>query len=189
MTRVQWSIFCEGKADKRFLECVAQHLRISNVRFLRLGGGVSRLEHMDPKIRREHDGGKSVAVILDANSDPQGRRRELRQNVMELELPIDREFLLPNDGDPGELETLLQRLAVDDHAVIHDCFDQYERCLSESKRGYKPPHIKGRIYAYCEALRIATDDDKRNYTDEQYWNLEAAALAPLRDFLQELAES
>ena len=189
MTRVQWSIFCEGKSDKPFLECLAQHLRISNLKLIGIGGGVSRLRSVDPKIRREYDRGRKIAVILDANSDPQSRRRELRQRIAELKLPIDREFLLPNDDEPGELETLLQRLAVDDHAVIHDCFDQYERCLSDSKRSYKQPDLKGRIYAYCEALGIETHYDERDYTDGRYWNLEAAALAPLRDFLQKLAES
>lgn len=189
MTAVQWSVFCEGESDKRFLECLARHLRISGLRFIGMGGAVSRLKTMDPKIRQEHDGGRKVAVILDANSDSQSRRRELLREVVELKLPIDREFLLPNDDDPGELETLLQWVAVHDHAVIHDCFDQYERCLSDAGPSYDPPHIKGRIYAYCEALGIETDYDKRDYTDGRYWNLEAAALAPLRDFLQELAES
>lgn len=189
MTGVQWSIFCEGRADKRFLECFAKYLRTSNVRFIRLGGGVSRLRTMDPRIRLEHDGGKSVAVILDANSDPQSRRLELRQEVMALKLPICRDFLLPNNDEPGCLETLLRWLAVHDHAVIHDCFDQYERCLSDAGPSYDPPHIKGRIYAYCEALGIETSDRERDYTDRRYWNLDVAELAPLKNFLQELARS
>ena len=189
MTEVQWSIFCEGEADKRFLECLVQHLRISNLEFKEIKGGVSMLRHTAQQIRRKHDVGKKIAVILDADLDPRSRRKELLRQKGELRLPIDREFLLPNDDSPGELETLLQRLAVKDHAVIHDCFDQYEQCLSDSKRSYKQPDPKGRIYAYCEALGIETADDKRDYADVRYWNLEAAALAPLRDFLQELAES
>ena len=49
MTIVEWSVFCEGKSDKVFLECLARYLRILNIEFVRIGGGVSHLKSVAPE--------------------------------------------------------------------------------------------------------------------------------------------
>ena len=180
-------VFCEGKSDKVFLECVARQMKIDNLEMIPIQAGVSCLEEIAPQIKRRHDEGSLVALILDANSDPAGRRNELALRIADLALPVFRTFLLPNDQDSGCLETLLQCLAVDKHRVIHDCFTHYEQCLRDSGSSYKLPHVKGKVYAYCEALGIETQDWKRDYTDTQFWNLEAAEIEPLKLFLQGLA--
>lgn len=176
-------VFCEGKSDKVFLKCVVRQMKIDNLEMIPVEGGVASLEKIAPEIRRRHDEGRLVALILDANSDPAGRRDELALRIADLALPVSRSFLLPNDQDSGCLETLLQRLAVDEHRVIYDCFAHYEQCLRDSASNYELPHVKGKIYAYCEALGI----EERDYTDTQFWNLEAAEIEPLKLFLQGLA--
>ena len=184
---VEGVVFCEGKSDKTFLDCVARQMRIDNLRTISIGGGISSLGKVATEIRRRRDEGRRVALILDANSDPVDRRRSLADAVARLNLPVTDSFLLPNDRDPGCLENLLEQLAVENGRAIYDCVAGYEQCLRDSGSSYELPHVKGKVYAYCEALGIETRDWKRDYTDTQFWNLEAAGLAPLKRFLSSLA--
>ena len=95
-------------------------------------------------------------------------------------------FLLPNDCDPGCLETLLEWIAVPDHRVVYECFREYETCLHSYSKSYRLPNLKARIYAYCEALSIESYHSKRDYSDPLYWDLNASALEPLKQFLLDL---
>ena len=180
-------VFCEGKSDKVFLECVVRQMKIDNLEMIPMEGGVSCLEKVAPQIRRRHDEGRLVALILDANSDPASRRNELALKITDLALPVSGTFLLPNDQDSGCLENLLEQLAVEDGRAVYDCFARYEQCLRDAGSHYKLPHVKGKVYAYCEALGVETRDGKRDYTDAQFWNLEAADIEPLKLFLRKLA--
>ena len=110
-----------------------------------------------------------------------------------MKLPIAAEycFLMPNDQDSGDLETLLERISVAEHRTLHDCFEEYERCLQTRNeyRSYRIPNNKVRkatIYAYCEALDIETNEIKRDYCDPQHWDLNAPAIVPLKQFLATL---
>lgn len=135
-----------------------------------------------PQIQRRHDEGWRVAVLLDANGDYANRREEFVATRKELRLPVERFFLLPNDKDQGSLEILLEEMAVLEHRVLYECFDEYEAC--RQKYGiYEPPDRKGRIFAYCEALGIETTASERDYSDSCHWDLDTPALEPLRQFL------
>lgn len=184
---IEGIVFCEGKSDRTFLDCVTHRMKIENLEMIPIEGGVSHLHMVAPQIRRRHDEGRRVAVILDANSDPVDRQETLDDALAQLELTVFDTFLLPNNRDPGRLEDVLEGLAVEDHRAIYDCLASYEKCLMDSAPEYHPPHAKGKIYAYCEALGIETRDRERDYTDNRYWNLEAAELEPLKQFLQRLA--
>lgn len=184
---VEGVVFCEGRSDKTFLDCVTRRMKIENLEMAPIGGGVSHLAKIAPQIRRRHDEGRRVALILDANSDPAGRRRSLDDTLAQLELTVFETFLLPNNRDPGCLEDVLEGLAVEDHRAIYDCLANYEECLMDCGPEYQAPHAKGKIYAYCEALGIETRDRERDYTDDRYWNLEAAEMEPLKQFLQRFA--
>lgn len=70
-------VFCEGKSDKTLLDCVTRQMNIENLEMVPIEGGVSHLHKVAPQIRRRHDEGKRVALILDANSDPVDRRQSV----------------------------------------------------------------------------------------------------------------
>ena len=91
--------------------------------------------------------------------------------------------MLPNDQDPGCLETLLQELAIDGHFAVHDCFERYKGCLTQLDGDYSLPGIKAKIYAYCEACGVEPRGTKRDYGDDEVWNLDANAVGPLKEFL------
>ena len=51
---------------------------------------------------------------------------------------------------------------------------------------YVRPNRKAKIYAYCEAIGSEPKEDKRNYLNPSWWNLDVAAMAPLKSFLRAL---
>ena len=177
-----WVIFLEGDGDDRLIRCLLRHLDVANTDTAVIGGGVSKLSKVAPQIHRSHDEGCRVAVLLDANCDFGNRREEYLTKVDELELPVERFFLLPNHRDPGSLEILLEEMAVPEHRLVYECFDEYEACLQKHDT-YERPDPKGRIYAYCEALGIETHAAKRDYSDSSFWDLDTPALEPLKQFL------
>ncbi len=73
-----------------------------------------------------------------------------------------------------------------EHQIICQCFNEYEACLSNCGSAYVLPNKKAKIYAYCEALGTETNAKKRDYGDPAYWNLDAPALDPLKEFLRSL---
>ena len=184
-----WKMFVEGRSDERFLRCLLRNLGVTNVTTERIDGGIDKLGSIAPQMQRFSMRGHRISVVLDADADFEKRCGEY-ETARELhELPIDRFFLLPNHRDPGCLETLLERIAVSDHRVIFDCFDEYEHCLRRHSEDYCIPNRKARIYAYCEALDIETSAQRRDYRDSCHWDLNAVALEPLRDFLTDFQRS
>ena len=180
-----WVVFVEGKSDKAFVCCLLQFLGIGNVEVQRIEGGVHHLKHVVGLIQKHHDAGNRIAILLDADSDLQNRRKELEKEKQRLNLPIEREFFLPDDKQSGCLETLLERMAVSGHRAIYDCFDSYEDCLRDLSTTYETPNLKARIYAYCQVINAETGPDKK-YDDPAHWDLDAPNLDPLKQFLRGL---
>ncbi len=147
---------------------------------------MSALHSVSPQIRKAHDSGRRIAVILDADSDLATRREEFDRIKRKNGLPVERLFLVPNDKEPGHLETLLEAAAVSGHCTIYECLDAYGTCLQKRCGSYIVPQPKGRIYAYCEALRIEPREVDRRYDDTSSWNLDSPALEPLGNFLESL---
>ena len=180
-----WVVFVEGESDEAFVCSLLQSLGIRNVEVGIIGGNASKLEKIENEIKRRHDAGNHIAILLDANSDLRNRRKELKKEKNRLSLPIKREFFLPDDKQSGCLETLLERMAVSGHRAIYDCFDSYENCLRGLNTTYKTPNLKARIYAYCQVIGAETGPDKK-YDDPAHWDLDASNLDPLKQFLRGL---
>lgn len=185
-----WDVFVEGETDQVFLNCLLKHMSISHVRANVIGGGVTHLHVVENNIRRRYDEGSQVAILLDANSSPSNRRVEFLSTRDELDLPVadSHLFLLPNNRNEGDLETLLERISVAEHRAVYDCFEEYENCLRR-QAGPKPyvvPDRKVKIYAYCAANGIEPRPPGRDYCDARYWDLDAGAIEPLKEFLLSL---
>lgn len=180
-----WRVYVEGDSDNRFLECLADHMHITNVEFSSIGGGLSKLPKIKTLMQQVSDEGKRLGVVVDANSDCHGQRDELTRIIAEIGVSVEKTFLLPDNARPGCLETLLQDIAVTPHQKIYSCFNEYEACLRKDQ--YELPDGKARVYAYCSALGIQTKPIRRDYRDAKHWNLDAEALQPLKHFLQSLA--
>jgi hypothetical protein len=105
-------------------------------------------------------------------------------------------FLLPNNQDDGDIETLLERIICPENQIIFDCWRDFENCLLPNKTTstdsgrFTLPARKTKIYAYLETLVGETDSEKekikdpnRNYRNPKHWDLNHPALANLRAFL------
>lgn len=187
-----YSLFVEGASDKALIECLLKFQHIDQEEVVVIGGGVSKLGKVANEIRRRYDTGRAVAMILDADRDPDKRRTEYDDEVRTHNLQVDRVFFLPDNQSSGCLENLLQQIALPKHNLVYDCFRKYEECLRTGNPAYRLPSLKGRVYAYCEAVGGVKAMGSREKPvlaacrDASYWNFAAAELKPLMDFLGSL---
>ena len=146
------------------------------------------LPRASANIQREYSDGRRIAIILDADQDFAGRRREVQQKITSCSLPVTmkQDFLLPDNNRAGNLETLLQELAVAKHRTIFECLDTYKDWLRQASGSYLPPGGKGRIYAYCEALGVEPRGTHRVYEDPGIWDLGSPEVQPPSDSLRSL---
>lgn len=110
-------------------------------------------------------------------------------------------FLFPNNKDEGDFESLLEGIINPEHAGLLTCFSGYDACIqSRNKPGlpvsYKTPNRKARMYSYMDAMVKSRKKDQQFksgnwfFDNTDYWNLEAEALLPLKNFLtQNISEN
>ena len=202
--RDDFKIFVEGPADKRFIEQLIEHIWSVNVNddCVISAGGYTNLMSEDKEtvyvnlMKRTSDDGGVNLVVFDADNDCGARRQELidlkERNGVDFEL-----FLLPDNIGGGALEDLLERIINPENQAVMDCWSGYE----ESLRGVDLPWRNGnpltipakktKIYAYLEVLLGASKSEKKKikepnriYTDRHHWDLDAAALSGLVEFLK-----
>ena len=192
---MSWALFVEGDYDEMFVRWLLGFLGVEDVQVHAIGGGVSKLRHAANEIRKSHDEGRRVALLLDADTDTESTRGQLAQEVRRLGLPIESSFLLPDNAAGGDLETLLEQMAPAEHEAVYGCFDQYEECLRAARanrsaplqadRDYQIPNRKARVYAYCNAVGAETGPVK-NYANAAHWDPAVPGLEALRRFLLDL---
>ncbi len=140
-----------------------------------------------PLIEIAKKNGMLPAIVLDANGNFQQRQAEIVNELAKLNLTAIPYFLLPNNADNGNLETLLFRMMLPKHSAINVCYDQYRNCLPT---GYTKPPDKDKVYAYAAAILPSNkiklaQDGKREYTDTSIWDLNNPYLQNLKNFLQQ----
>ncbi|MES1217693.1 MAG: hypothetical protein ABUT20_19460, partial [Bacteroidota bacterium] len=67
-----------------------------------------------------------------------------------------------------------------EHNSILVCFDTYINCINDQ---YKRPTIKDKIFSYFDALERETKAERRNYLDNELFDINHENLQPLRNFL------
>lgn len=131
-------------------------------------------------------------VVFDADSSTNGggfgrRKLELLAKMKELNITADL-FLFPNNHDDGMFEDLLMHIArKENHRRFFDCFSDYESCLGDD---YIHPNLKGKISTYISSMKSLPNKVRRNlgggdwqFTNKEYWNLDAEYLLPLKEFI------
>ncbi len=121
-------------------------------------------------------------IVLDANGNFQERQTEIVTELTNLNLTGIPYFLLPNNADNGNLETLLFSMMLPKHAAVNTCFEQYRNCLPQN---YTKPPEKDKVYSYAAAVLPANrtklaQDDKRDYKDNSIWDLSNNYLLSLK---------
>jgi len=167
--------------------------------------GWTNLAESEALFRQANDSGGRNLVLFDADYDdakyPSGgqvkRATAIRAMVAAYD-PNPAVFLFPQAGQDGELETLLLQLTQPAHQRVMDCYDSYETCLRQfldaaGEPYYDAPSNKRRIYDYVNVMPLTGDEWKRHHKEHgqkifenvDLWNLNAPAIQPLRDFLDQ----
>lgn len=202
--RQSYSIFVEGVADERLVgqlvevlfdvEFPKRNLFVTNG-WNALVASTSENLYINQMNRTSDNGGVNL-VIFDADDDIEGRRKELLEwkakHGVDFEL-----FLLPNNHDNGELEDLLESIINPNNEPVMDCWKNYEDSLRQVDLPWREgepltiPAKKTKIYAYLEVLlgtsksqKERIKENKRDYTNQNHWNLNADSIKNLSDFLR-----
>ena len=198
-----YSVFVEGVADKRFISQLITVLFGGNVAddsIIVTDGWKSLVTQAKENLyinqmNKTLDNGGVNLVVFDADDDVDSRRSELlswkEEHGVDFEL-----FLLPDNHNPGELEDLLESIINPENKPVLDCWNDYEKSLGKVSIPWRDgvpltiPAKKTKIYAYLESLlgksrkqKELIKENKRDYTNENHWNLKAEAIEQLSSFL------
>jgi len=186
-------IFVEGIADQKLIYDYLCHLYGANCiqkQNIISTKGKDNLHSQIQQFQKNTDNEGINLLIFDAD-DPDFKGTIEKLNQLKSDLNIEFEtFLLPNNQDAGDLESLLEKIINTDHEVIFSCWEDYEKCLQNHEKNYTVPAKKTKIYGYLSALlpNSKTQQEKakereRNYQNSNHWNLKVEYLQPLKQFL------
>jgi len=183
-------IYVEGKADKQFIQSLLQkyisHVTDFDIDILSgIDKDLNVLGKRAPDFQAHSDVGGINLLIIDANGNCEARKGELDRIANDLGISFE-SFLLPNNSDNGNLETLLCEIINEAKQPIFDCFESYRACLKSG--GYYTPGLKSKVFAYLETLYEDESDkrikyESRDYLNKDHWNLDHLYLEPLKEFL------
>lgn len=187
--------------EYNFLKALVElHFPTKDVDFICIGGiGNLFNETNRNQISQAREVGEQVLVLIDADTVAKGsgfekRKADMDKDMQALKLSVPY-FIYPNNNDDGDVETLMESAARRDlHQVFFDCFEDYERCVSgvKDKSGkplYNTPNLKGKLHTYMNAQKLSNKLRRKLGTGDwlfdntNYWDLNAVALQPLKDFL------
>ncbi|MXZ83133.1 MAG: hypothetical protein F4Z10_05490 [Synechococcus sp. SB0666_bin_14] len=194
-------LLVEGNDSRNFFEAMRDHLSLSHQLQIINFGGIKQLKNTLLGLRGASGFTdiKSIGIIRDAETNPTGAFQSVQASLRRAKLPIPANpeqlscdgqpavgvLILPGQGKPGMLETLLCKTFAD--APECRCIDVFFKCVEELRQGRtaKRPD-KARAQAF-----IATQPDPHVSVGvaarKRYWNLDHQALAPVRDFLKSVA--
>lgn len=153
--------------------------------------GKDNLEQVVPQMQDcTEQNGKNL-VIFDADFKEnkggfESRQKELLFKQQELGVSFEL-FLFPNNHDDGDVESCFEIMMLPEHQQIMDCFHDFEMCLGQE---YVHPNRKGRCFTYISSMQMSkTKRDRLGsgqwiFENNNYWNINAAGLLPLKQFLR-----
>ena len=182
----KYLILVEGVADKKFLkDYIKYHYNNTNENIeIKTNNGKNFNETLILDIKKYIDDNYKLIVIFDADNDIQNSIDNIKNNLTNHNLNDEDIFLFPNNQDNGNLENILINIAV--RKEIMDCFDNYIDCIKLLDDTNIPVN-KSKVYAYLESIRgynkKEIKEDKRDYTNNEIWNIDSDYLIPLKKFL------
>ncbi|MDR0612248.1 MAG: hypothetical protein LBG45_01965 [Dysgonamonadaceae bacterium] len=190
-------IFVEGIADEKFLLDYIEHIlpesAIKNYTIINAEGWGINKKTQQIMQRNTDEGGVNL-VVFDADIDFEDKKKEIEKWKTDFHLSFEL-FLFPNNRDNGTLENLLEEIIPEKNRPISDCWEGYEKCLKSKtiegrEKPLTTPAKKTKIYGYLEALlgdskreKVKIKEKERDYGNIDHWDLGAAYLNPLKEFL------
>lgn len=183
------TIFVEGKADLKFIsDFVKTRFDYPLKEGKEILNVVSKdsLSNYSVGFKQSTSQGFTNLLIFDADKSYTETQVLLGKSKDRLSIEF-KSFLLPNDKDPGNLETLLESIAGEIYKPILSCFNQFQDCLMNlNHKGIRIPDTKDKIYVYSSLLTTneKAKEGNRDYLDQTIWNLSSPELDPLNEFLK-----
>jgi hypothetical protein len=183
--KVNGRIFVEGESDKKFLSDFVSYRFGSELQegVIEPMGGKEGLNIKKERLLRNSDLGLKNLVIIDANGSFDKSKDFIERQRTNLRVDFEY-FLIPNNKDIGDLETLLENIATPGNRFVLECFEDYLTCLKKSNQALNYPGRKTKIYAYLDLLNQETKPHLVNYRNQSLWNLDSEHLDPLYNFLR-----
>lgn len=193
-------LFVEGKDDLNFFTEMVKHLSLENDLEIQSFDGVKRLGIKLSSFTNLRDFEKvtTIGIIRDADANADGAFQSVKASLerAKLKVPTTPEeisrdgepavgvMILPGQGRPGMLETLLCKTFAD--TLENDCIDAFFQCVEGLCPGQNTKNRdKARAYAFI-ATRSKPNVSVGVAAKEGLWDLDHDALAPLRQFLKSL---
>ncbi|MBZ7948050.1 hypothetical protein H2256_03670 [Campylobacter sp. RM9929] len=178
------TIFVEGLNDEQFLKDYLSYLQINDFKIMQVGGNTKLKYNKDIKKYKDNiEEVENVKIIFDADNDLEEARKNIKEQLGNELFNKCEIFLIPNNKDEGNLETLIEKIAKE--KCILKCFDRYVKCLTKLQKknqDIRLPAKKSKVYAYNHCFGYKNGD--KNYKiDDRYFDLESNYLQPLKDFL------
>ena len=189
-------LLVEGKAQENFFKALIQRLRLQNEPQIQDFGGVSELSCFLEGFVNSPGFGvvTSMGIVRDAEQSAAAARESVDASLRNVGLPIPGDaktdsaptvhvLIMPNDEEPGMIETLLCQSVAD--RPVNRCIDDFFDCVDALPDiAIRNPH-KARAQAYLATLpepQVSVGVAAL----KGYWPLDHEAFAEVREFLRSL---
>ena len=191
-------LLVEGKAELNFFRALTQHIGLQNEPQIQEFGGVDGLRQFLQGFVMTPGFGSvtSIGIIRDAEESAVAARQSVASSLQNAGLPVpgDAEgsgggapsvhvLILPDDEEPGMIETLLCRSVAD--TPVNSCIDEFFHCVGALPDIDIRNPDKARAQAYL-ATRPVPQVSVGVAAQKGYWPLDHAAFAGVRTFLAAL---
>lgn len=174
-------ILVEGYADKNFLELYCKYLNLNMKKLhIEVTEGKDNLINNANLMRND----EKHLIIFDADDYYNDSKTNIENQINQMNIPKENYdiFLLPNNKDSGNLETLIEKIAL--YKEVLNCFEGYEECISKlGINGIKLPHKKSKVFAYMESFGFKNPEEAENFDLSPYVDFENKYLEDLKNFL------
>lgn len=199
-------LLVEGSTDEKFFNSFNENLTIADV-VVESYEGKSNLntKYLEALIGRTgFNAVESLGIIRDADNFAENAFRSVQTSIADSGLPVPPSltnrravanegdawrpltisvFILPDNENPGELETLLYRTLDSD---IAKCIDNFMKCAEETATGESPSKPdKARVAAYIAVQKKAPHSPAVS-ARQGVWDFDHNVLSSVRRFLREL---
>lgn len=190
-------LLVEGNDQRNFFEALIRHLTLPEIQVQDFGG-VNQLRGFLSGFTGRSDFGAvtSLGVVRDAEGSAQAAFRSVRDSIENANLPAPSMagkrqngnpsvsvLVLPGEGSPGMLETLLCRTF--EGSEVDRCIDDFFACAEASPNVSIANPDKARAFAY-----LTTTPNPRHSVgvaaQQGVWNLDHDAFEGVRGFLKAL---
>lgn len=191
-------LLVEGNDTRNFFEALVRHMGLGHIQVQNFGGNDELRGFLPAFVATSGFGEtvRSLGIVRDAEADARSAFQSVQSGLRNAGLPVPdainqraegppsvSALILPGDGRPGMLETLLCETFAG--SAKDDCVTEFLDCASELPGASVTRPDKARAHAW-----LATQPEPHfsvGYAAQRgYWDLDHSALDEVRDFLRSL---